>query len=147
MGNKNIQIIGTDHNTLKETKESFLAERNSMRRFLAGISATTFSIFVALHPQEITIGWLGWIYIVCVILNAISIICFIYSSFGRSEELYENMRYKNEREAAAWSNREMRELNPKNPKRFSLCTQIGIFAYIFSIASACGYLIGEMIIK
>lgn len=142
-----VQFIGTDYNTLKETQESFLNERNSVRRFLAGIAATTFSIFVALHPQGLTTNWLGWLYIACVVLNAVSIICFVYSSFGRSEELYENMRFEYEREAAAWTNREMRVLKTKNPKRFSFCMQIGLFAYIFSIVVACGYLIGEMIVQ
>lgn len=147
MEKNNIQFIGTDYDTLIESRESFLNERNSMRRFLAGIAATTFSIFVALHPQELTANWLGWIYIVCVILNAISIISFIYSSFGRSEELYEHMRVEYIREAAAWTNSEMHELKTKDPKRFSICMQIGLLAYIFSIAAACGYLIGEMIIQ
>ena len=72
MAENNIQFIGTDYNTLKESRESFLDERNSMRRFLAGIAATTFSIFVALHPQELMDNWLGWIYIVCVVLNAVA---------------------------------------------------------------------------
>lgn len=146
MAENNIQFIGTDYNILKETHESFLNERNSMRRFLAGIAATTFSIFVALHPQELTTNWLGWLYVACVVLNAVSIICFVSCSFGRSEELYENMRFEYERENAAWHNREMQELKTKNPKRFSLYMQIGLLAYIFSIVVACGYLIGEMII-
>ena len=147
MAENNIQFIGTDYNTLKESRESFLDERNSMRRFLASIAATTFSIFVALHPQELMDNWLGWIYIVCVVLNAVSIICFIYSAFGRSEELYDNMRFEYERESAAWTNREMRELKTNNPKWFSLYVRIGLFAYISSIVAACGYLIGEMIIQ
>jgi len=146
MGNKNIQIIGSDFNTLKETKESFLNERNSMRRFLAGIAATTFSIFVALHPQEITTNWLGWLYIACVLLNAISILSFIFSTFGRTIELNEKMTFENERESAAWANREMREIKTTNPKRFSYYMLIGLISYLLSVVAACGYLIGEMII-
>lgn len=147
MADNMIQFMGSDADTLKEVRESFLKERNSLRRFLAGIAATTFSIFVAFHPQELTANWLGWLYISCVVLNAISIIAFIFSAFGRTQELYESMIFKYEREDAAWHNREMREIKTKNPKRFAWYMLIGLFSYIFAVLAACGYLIGEMIIS
>lgn len=137
--------IDTDNNTSKEVRESFVRERNSLRRFLAGMATTTFSIFVTLHPQDLASDWVGWVYIACVVLNASSIIFFVCSVFGRTKELYESAVYENDKVLAEFQGREVRERKTKHSNRFTWYMRIGLSAYVLAVVAAIVYLIGEML--
>ena len=63
--------------TSKETQEEFYRERNSLRRFLVGIIATTFGVLVALHPNVYASIMGRWCYVISVIANALSLLFFI----------------------------------------------------------------------
>lgn len=141
-----IPCIDTDNNTLKEVREALVEERNSLRRFLAGMAATTFSVFVALHPQDLAADWIGWVYIICVVLNALSIILFIFSTFGRTKELYENASLEYEEAAAKFQGRDIEEQKINNTKRFTWYIYIGLTAYILAVLAACVYLVGEILV-
>lgn len=141
-----IQCIDTDNNTSKEVREAFVHEQNALRRFLAGIAATTFSVFVALHPQELFPDWVGWAYIVCVVSNAFSIMFFIFSAFGRTKQLYESCLYEYEKNNAEFQGREIRERKAKYPNRFTWYMHCGLISYGLAVITAIVYLIGEMLI-
>ena len=116
-------------------------EKNNLRKFFAGLTATTFGVIVALHPNVLSNSVSGWFYVLSVILNALSAILLIGSLFGQYKKLKENWYNVSDQIRSTFSGKEENPKYDKYAKRFHLYAIIGIIFYIFSILSACTYLV------
>ena len=127
--------------TSADTAKELINEKNSLRRFLAGLTATTFGVLVALHPNEFTSQLCGWFYVSSVIANALSVICFISSLFGRYWGLIEKGANQAGEERANWRGDDYIPKKMKCAGRFRVYSIIGIASYIIAILSSCTYII------
>lgn len=130
--------------TSADTAKELVKEINSLRRFLAGLTATTFGVLVALHPNEFSSSWCGGFYTASVIANALSVICFISSLFGQYWRLIEKGTNQAREEQADWKGEEYTPKKMKFAWRFGAYTIIGITSYIIAILSSCTYIIFEV---
>jgi hypothetical protein len=128
----------------KELNEALQIEKNNLRKFFAGLTATTFGVIVALHPSGFNNNFSGWFYIVCVILNALSAILLIGSLFGRYMNLREKGHNLSNEISSVFGAQNEEPKHDKFAKQFHIYAIVGIFSYIFSIVSACVYLILDM---
>ena len=131
--------------TPQDIKEKFYSEKNSLRRFLVGITATTFGVLVALHPNEYdsTVG--RWCYVISVISNAISLIFFIGSLFGRYWMLLEKGINLDKQYAAAWQGTDYEPVELKFSKIFCCLSILGLCFYLLAILAACIFIIIEVL--
>lgn len=130
----------TSANTAKE----LVKEINSLRRFLAGLTATTFGVLVALHPDKFSSSLCGGFYAASVIANALSVICFISSLFGQYWGLIEKGTNQEREERAEWRGEDYTPKKMKYAGRFRVYSIIGIGSYIIAILSSCTYIILEV---
>lgn len=136
--------ISSDKDKVSEYSRLYAEERNSLRKFLAGIVAATFGVLVALHPTSVSSMWTGWLYVGSIIANALSIIFLMFSTFGRCFGL-KNM-YINEMRVVV---EDMTGLNLGRkksafPSRFKWYTIVGIISYLVAIMLSCAYIILEI---
>lgn len=136
--------ISSDKDKVGEYSRLYAEERNSLRKFLAGIVAATFGVLVALHPTSISTMWTGWLYIGCIVANALSLIFLMFSTFGRYFGL-RNM-YMNEMRKVAEDMTGMDLGREKSafPLRFKWYTVAGIISYIVAIVLSCAYIVLEI---
>ena len=127
--------------SLQQTANEYINERNSLRRFLAGLTATTFGVLVALHPHTFTPTCGRYWYMASVLLNAISVLSFIVSIFGRYRGLYAEGSELVKQNAATLSGGEYSQSTYKDAKLYAICTKIGLYTYILAIISACVYIV------
>lgn len=139
-----------DDNVMQSDKDlemainSFYNERNSLRRFLTGLTATTFGVLVALHPKEFASYLSGDMYIVSVVLNAVSVISFIISTFGRYFMLKNAVQNQEMMMSSAMQGKKYVPANNKCAKAFGTCSIIGIYSYMLAIIISCVFLIVEV---
>lgn len=129
---------------IEKKKHEFYNERNSLRRFLTGLTATTFGVLVALHPISFSSVACGILYMVSVILNAISVLSYIGSLFGRYYGLIEEGKNLAEEPFETTPYIKQDSKKDKYAWRFPLYTKIGTYAYICTILSSCIYIILEV---
>lgn len=141
---KNLPVY-TDEDSQPIARE-FIAERNSLRRFLAGLTATTFGVLVTLHPHEFPSIWCACLYLASVLLNAISVVTFIISIFGRYQGLLAEGDEVDMQNAAIMSGEEYNQPKHKLAKLFKICSCVGLYSYILAILAACGYIILDIFI-
>lgn len=127
--------------SISEIDKELILEKSSLRRFLTGLTATTFGVLVALHPKS-----LNWWYVSAIVLNAISTLFFIASLFGRYRRLCDKKKEVTHQASTAFGYTDSSYENAKWAKRFHIYTIIGITAYIFVIITSCIYIILEMIV-
>lgn len=130
--------------TSADTAKELVKEINSLRRFLAGLTATTFGVLVALHPDKFSSSLCGGFYAASVIANALSVICFISSLFGRYWGLIEKGTNQEGEERAEWGGRDYTPIKMKYAWRFRIYSMIGIITYIVAVLSSCIYIILEV---
>lgn len=130
--------------TSADTAKELNLEVNSLRRFLAGLTATTFGVLVALHPNEFSSQCSGIVYAISVVANAISVLAFIGSLFGRFWNLIEKgVNQKNE-SIADFQGKEYNGIKMKFPHRFKIYSLIGLGSYVIAIISSCVYIVLEV---
>jgi hypothetical protein len=131
--------------TLQDTLSAINEEKNSLRRFLAGITATTFGVLVALHPSLCASSWSSWFYVSSVIANAFSVIFFICSLFGRYRMLiHKGMRQQNEAIAEMQGQYPPKEEN-KYAGRFKFYVIGGLTSYGIAIICSCVFIVLEVL--
>lgn len=130
--------------TSADTAKELTQEKNSLRRFLAGLTATTFGVLVALHPNEFSSSLCGGFYAASVIANALSVICFISSLIGRYWGLIEKWSNQFGEECADLRGEDYTPKKQKCVWRFRVYSMIGIGSYIVAILSSCTYIILEV---
>ena len=130
--------------TSADTAKELTQEKISLRRFLAGLTATPFGVLVALHPEKFSSSLCGGFYAASVIANALSVICFISSLFGRYWGLIEKGTNQEGEERAEWGGGDYTPKKMKYAWRFRVYSIIGIGFYIIAILSSCTYIILEV---
>lgn len=60
--------------SLSELAEALITEKNSLRRFFAGLTATTFGVLVALHPDNFSSQACGWVYVSAILASCTYIV-------------------------------------------------------------------------
>lgn len=123
---------------------TFREEQNSLRRYLAGLTATTLGVLTALHPQDIASNWIGWLYVASIITNAVSTIFFLFSLFGRSKELKKKLDDDFVKNTAMYSGKDYNLKQSHFTQRFTLYMNAGIICYILTILLMCTYIVFEM---
>lgn len=131
--------------TSKETQEEFYRERNSLRRFLVGIIATTFGVLVALHPNVYTSIMGRWCYVISVIANALSLLFFIGSLYGRYFMLIEKWKNIDTQFESAMHGIEYKPVKLKFAKIFSISAILGLFFYLLAVVAACIFIVLEVL--
>lgn len=130
--------------TSADIAKELVKEINSLRRFLTGLTATTFGVLVALHPNEFSSSLCGGFYAASVIANALSVICFISSLFGRYWGLIEKWVNQFGEECADLRGEDYTPKKQKCVWRFRVYSMMGIGSYIIAILSSCIYIILEV---
>ena len=131
--------------TLQDTLSAINEEKNSLRRFLAGITATTFGVLVALHPGFCASSWSSWFYVSSVIANAFSVIFFIGSLFGRYQMLkHRGIKQQNEAIAEMQGQIPPEEDN-KCAGRFKFYVIAGLTSYGIAIICSCVFIVLEVL--
>lgn len=130
--------------TSADTAKELVIEINSLRRFLAGLTATTFGVLVALHPNEFSSSICGWFYAASVIANALSVICLISSLFGQYWRLIEKGTNQAGEERADWRGDDYTPKKMKYAWRFRVYFMVGIGSYIIAILSSCIFVVLEV---
>ena len=138
--------IDSDGNHPSKYIEAFINERNTLRRFLAGLTATTLGVLTALHPHDITVHWTGWLYVGSILSNACSVISLLCSLFGQSKKLKCEAQNAYLIEWSRWSGKEYDPIQSLFPQRFTYYTYIGVVFYVLSILLMCAYVVSEMIV-
>lgn len=128
------------------TEERFFTERNSLRRYLVSITATTFGVLVALHPSEFVFRISRWCYVVSVIANAGSLIFFIVSLFGRYFMLKEEGINHERMSAAAMRGSDYAPQKYKYTNIFHKCAILGLLFYLLAIVAACVFIVPEVVL-
>ncbi len=130
--------------TSADTAKELTQEKNSLRRFLAGLTATTFGVLVALHPNEFSSQTCGILYAISVVANAISVLAFIGSLFGRYWKLAEKGFNQENGLIADLQGKEYNDIKMKFPHRFTVYSIIGLGSYVIAIISSCMYIVLEV---
>lgn len=130
--------------TFADTAKELNLEVNSLRRFLAGLTATTFGVLVALHPNEFSSQCSGIVYAISVVANAISVLAFIGSLFGRYWKLAEKGFNQENGLIADLQGKEYNDIKMKFPHRFTVYSIIGLGSYVIAIISSCMYIVLEV---
>lgn len=131
--------------TPQEVKEKFYSEKYSLRRFLVGITSTTFGVLVALHPNEYYSIAGRWCYVISVIFNAISLIFFIGGLFGRYWMLIEKGTNLDKQYAAAMQGVDYKPVEFKFTKIFSMLSILGLCFYLLAVLVACIFIVLEVL--
>lgn len=138
--------IDFDGNNSSKYIDAFIKERNTLRRFLTGLTATTLGVLTALHPHNITVHWTGWLYVGSILTNACSVISLLCSLFGQRNKLKCEAQNACLRELSMWSGKEYDPIQRLFPQRFTYYTYIGVMFYVLSILLMCAYVVSEMVI-
>lgn len=138
--------IDSDGNNAYKLNNAFIEERNALRKFLAGLTATTFGVLTALHPQNITAVWTGWLYVGAVLSNACSAIFLLFSLFERCMELKQKTDNACKRNRSVCFGKGYEPIRGSFHRRFSFCVKIGVVCYILAILMMCAYVVSEMIV-
>ena len=137
-------VIQSD-NSSEDPSNDLIIEKNSLRRFLVGVTATTFGVLVALHPNTFASKMCCWLYVISVISNALSLVFFIGSLFGRYRNLKEKCTNQNKRFEAAMQGINFFQAQPKFPGIFRFCSILGLFFYIIAIITSCIFITMEIL--
>ena len=135
---------GWSAETSADIAKELINEKCSLRRFFAGLTATTFGVLVALHPNEFTSQICGWFYVRSVIANALSVVCFISSLFGRYWGLIEKGTNQAEKERSDWRGAVFTPKKMKCAWRFRVYSMAGIGFYMIAILLSCTYILLEV---
>lgn len=127
-----------------DTTKELVQEIYSLRRFLAGLTATTFGVLVALHPNGFSSLFCGGFYAAAVIANAVSVICYICILFERYWRLTEKGTNQAREERADWRGEDYTLKKMECTWRFRVYSMVGIGFYIIAILSSCIYIILEV---
>lgn len=138
--------IDSDENNSSKYIEAFIKERNTLRRFLAGLTATTLGVLTALHSHNMTLNWTGWLYVGSILSNACSVIFLLCSLFGQSKNLKIEAQNACLREWSMYSGKEYEPIQSLFSQRFTYYTYIGVVSYIIAILLMCAYVVSEMVI-
>ena len=138
-------FMDTETKSTQDVLDELKQEKNSLRRFLTGLTATTFGVLVALHPHEFSSGVHGWFYASSVITNALSVVFFICSLYGRTKGLIEEGTNIEVRTSARLQGKEANEVKSRFPNRFMFYERLGLALYLIAVAASCTYIILEVI--
>ena len=141
-----VSFMDTETKSIQDVADELKQEKNSLRRFLTGLTATTFGVLVALHPHEFSSDVHGWFYASSVIANAFSVVFFICSLYGRTKGLIEEGTNIEARTIARFQGKEeANEVKSRFPNRFVLYEKLGLALYLIAVAASCTYIILEVI--
>jgi hypothetical protein len=124
-----------------ELAETLIIEKNSLRRFFAGLTATTFGVLVALHPDNFSSQACGWVYVSAVVANAISVLFFISSLFGRYRGIISDGINLQNHLTAVMRGEDYSPNVGKRGKRFKYYSICGIIFYVSAILASCTYIV------
>lgn len=124
-----------------ELAEALITEKNSLKRFFAGLTATTFGVLVALHPDNFSSQVCGWIYVSAVVANAISVLFFISSLFGRYRGIIADGISLQHHLTAVMRGEDYSHNVNKLVKRFKYYSICGIIFYVIAILASCTYIV------
>ena len=136
--------MNTDESTQDILNELY-KEKHSLRRFLAGITATTFGVLVALHPSLCKSSWSSWFYVSSVIANALSVIFFIGSLFGRYQMLKHRGIIQQNEAIAEMQGQIPPEEENKCAGRFKFYVIAGLTWYGIAIFCSCVFIVLEVL--
>ncbi len=137
-----VNNTSSTNETMQQSVEDFNEEKYSLRRFLVGITATTFGVLVALHPNTFTSNASRWLYVISIVANALSLVLLIASLSGRYFMLREK-GYKLEKDPLSINQSETNY--PKYSRVFKPCAILGISFYVLSIVLSCSFIFIEVL--